>query len=97
MLFDICPSRDDAQSHVFDGLICEFCGKNVKKEYDQLTAANNHAEAAVAVIDAIGTGHEKILIHTIASRVRRDGRIGIYDQAERDNLMRRFRHVLKNS
>lgn len=95
-LFDICPSRDDAQQHVFnESLVCEFCLMDIKKEYKELTKINDHTGAAVLVVDAIGTGYERIQIHTIKSRVDKYGYISLSDQEDRDQIMRRFSHSLK--
>lgn len=95
-LFDICPSRDDAQQHIFnDSLVCEFCLKDIKKEYKALTEINDHTGAAVVVVDAVGTGYERMRIHTIQSHVEKYGRILPEDKEERDQIMRRFSHSLK--
>jgi hypothetical protein len=64
------------------------------KEYNQLTAYNNHNEAALVILKAFGTPDEVQTVKEIQERTNKRGWIQLRDQEERDAIMEKYRPVI---
>lgn len=66
----------------------------IRDQFEELTANNDHTEAAQLLVWHFGTDAEKMKMAAIKARHYRHGYISVTDQVERDLMLSKYHRML---